>query len=204
MGVDSRLNVLLTHGVPASGRTPAGDPSPWYQTLSTILSPMGVKTFEATTAPQAVSLIEHYPIHLAVVDTRLAEMGELGVLRVIQKIREQAASRQALSGGAAGKGPTQVQAAPEVVDGLRVQVRFGQGPKADGGRVQVRFGEAPAAPATVSPTVILLTPQRDEALLREALKFEAFSVLNEPVDVNLLLEIMARAMRRFHHNLWPQ
>jgi hypothetical protein len=40
--------------------------------------------------------------------------------------------------------------------------------------------------------------------MQEALKFNAFSVLAEPVDVNLMLEMMARAMKRSHQNQWPQ
>jgi AmiR/NasT family two-component response regulator len=56
------------------------------------------------------------------------------------------------------------------------------------------------------PVVILIAPpppQQDPQLLQEALKFNAFSVLSEPVDVNTALEVMARAMKRFHQGMWP-
>ena len=34
------------------------------------------------------------------------------------------------------------------------------------------------------------------------MKFNAFTVLSEPVDVNLALDLMARALQRFHQNQW--
>jgi hypothetical protein len=72
-------------------------------------------------------------------------------------------------------------------------------------RIEVRFNSQPAgAEARQKPAVILIAPpQQDKQLLQEALKFNAFTVLSEPVDVNLMLEVMARALRRFHQNQWP-
>jgi hypothetical protein len=75
-------------------------------------------------------------------------------------------------------------------------------------RIEVRFDSRPAA-AKPDPAVILIAPppahpaQQDKQLLQEALQFNAFTVLSEPVDVNLMLEVMARALRRFHQNQWP-
>ena len=43
-------------------------------------------------------------------------------------------------------------------------------------------------PQPLGPVVILIAPppqEQDKQLLQEALKFNAFSVLNEPVDVNV-------------------
>ena len=52
MGGDARLNLLLTHEAhkPFAGQA-------WYQTLTQLLAPMGVRTFEATSGQQAVDLI---------------------------------------------------------------------------------------------------------------------------------------------------
>jgi hypothetical protein len=75
-------------------------------------------------------------------------------------------------------------------------------------RIEVRFDARPAQNKP-DPAVILIAPppvypaQQDKQLLQEALQFNAFTVLSEPVDVNLMLEVMARALRRFHQNQWP-
>ncbi|MCL2640845.1 MAG: response regulator [Phycisphaerales bacterium] len=142
MGGESRLNLLLTHQErkPLQGQV-------WHQTLQQLLSPLGVRTFEATSGSQAVDLIERHPIHLAVVDSRLPTISGMNVLQLIQKLQDQ---------------------------------------------------------PRLAPTVILIAPQQQsQHLLHEALKFNAFSVLSEPVDVNLMLEVMARALKRFHQNQWP-
>ena len=53
----------------------------------------------------------------------------------------------------------------------------------------------------------LLEPQGVHTLLarsgREALGMHVFSVLSKPVDFNLLLDALARLLRRFHENRWP-
>jgi len=201
--MSTRLNILLTHrttDLAGSSRHAFAENQPWYQSLSRLLSPMGVRTFEATTGPAALDLIERHPIHLAVVDTRLQDTDGLAVLRVIQKIRERA---QAADYWQAPNPP-----AAEPTPSYRVQVRMDQGPQGKAQRIEVRFETAPqpvAPPSPVWPTVILVTPNRDEpAVLQEALQCNAFSVMSEPVNLELMLDVMARAMKRFHHNLWPQ
>src|SRR5689334_16334957 len=82
MGEQPKLNLLLTH----RQRTLHGES--WQRTLSDLLAPMGVRTFEASTGSQALALIEEHPIHLAVVDTQLPQIDGLGVLRLVQRIRE--------------------------------------------------------------------------------------------------------------------
>lgn len=182
MGGDVRLNLLLTH----EAQRPAGA-QPWYQTLSHLLAPLGVRTFEATSGQQAVELIEKLPIHLAVVDSRLPAISGLNVLRLIQKLRQQ-------------------QPLPEAppATGFQFRMEVQQHQQGDQRRIEVRFDASPVQARPAGPAVILITPpQQDQQLLQEALKFNAFSVLAEPVDVNLLLETMARALRRFHQNQWP-
>ena len=69
-----------------------------------------------------------------------------------------------------------------------------------------RWRGVPAAGGLVGPVVILIAPppgEQDRRLLAEAPKFNAFSVLNEPVEVKVALEVMARAMRRAFAGLWP-
>lgn len=182
MGGDSRLNLLLTHEPAGSAPTQT---QPWYQTLSSLLAPLGVRTFEATTGQQAVSLIEQNPIHLAVVDCRLPSINGINVLRLIQTYRQP---------------PPQHPASTDIQFRMEVQHRQ----EGNQRRIEVRFDASPSPPKQPGPAVILITPPaQNQQLLHEALKFNAFSVLSEPVDVNLLLETMARALRRFHQNQWP-
>jgi CheY-like chemotaxis protein len=198
MGGDARLNLLLTP-LPAP---PARDgEQPWHKTLSHLLMPLGVRTFEATSGPQAVELIEKHPIHLAVVDTRLPTLSGLHVLQLIQKLREQPAapvdpSPDSRAGGEA-----------EEEFHLRMEVEEHHLPSGTQRRIEVRFDARPARQVQrPGPAVILIAPpppQQDPQLLQEALKFNAFSVLSEPVDVNLALEVLARALKRFHQNQWP-
>ena len=186
MGGDARLNLLLTSPSANSGAV-----QPWHQTLSQLLIPLGVKTFEAKSGSQAVELIEQNPIHLAVLDTRLPAINGLTVLELIQRIRHQK--------------PAQPPAQPQ---GLRFEVRVEEqaSPNQNQRRIEVRFDARPPERKCFGPVVILIAPpppQQDPQLLQEALKFNAFSVLSEPVDVNMALELMARAMKRFHQNQWP-
>ena len=191
MGADARLNLLLTY---EEKKAFAGQP--WYQTLTQLLAPMGVKTFEATCGEQAMGLIERHPIHLAVVDSRLPAISGINVLQLVQKLREQ--------GGNVGVVPP--TAAPQTAPGQSFHLQMRVEERTDAGqtqrKIEVRFDARPAQ-AKPDPTVILIAPQQDKQLMQEALRFNAFTVLSEPVDVNLMLEVMARALRRFHQNQWP-
>jgi len=53
-----------------------------------------------------------------------------------------------------------------------------------------------------TPT-ILLSESLSAHLLREALGMQVFSVLGKPVDFNVLLDALARVLRRYHENRWP-
>ncbi len=190
MGVDARLNLLLT---PLPQKSAAeGQSQPWHKTLAQLLEPLGVRTFEAASGSHAVELIERIPIHLAVVDTRLPAISGLNVLQLIQKLRDQASATPP----SAPPPPMQFNLHMEVHD------------NADGSqrRIEVRFDARPACSKPQGPAVILIAPpapDQDRQLLQDALKFNAFSVLSEPVDVNVALETMARALKRFHQNQWP-
>jgi CheY-like chemotaxis protein len=50
---------------------------------------------------------------------------------------------------------------------------------------------------------ILLTNHLTSHLLHEALGMQVFSVLSKPVDFNVLLDALARVLRRYHENRWP-
>jgi CheY-like chemotaxis protein len=54
-----------------------------------------------------------------------------------------------------------------------------------------------------APPAILLANQLTTHLLHEALGMHVFSVLSKPVDINLLLDALARVMRRHYEGRWP-
>jgi hypothetical protein len=54
-----------------------------------------------------------------------------------------------------------------------------------------------------APPAILLANDLNSALLREALGMHVFSVLSKPVDFNVLLDALARVMRRYYESRWP-
>ena len=54
-----------------------------------------------------------------------------------------------------------------------------------------------------APPAILLTQHLTDHLLHEALGMRVFSVLSKPVDLNLLLDALARVLRRHYASKWP-
>jgi CheY-like chemotaxis protein len=195
MGGQSRLNLLLTHQerVPWAGQ-------PWYQTLHHLLSPMGVRTFEATSGKQAMDLIEQHPIHLAVVDAGLPAISGLNVLALISKLRDQG-DRIGPAGASPQASPQPGQSSASFRFQMNVEEQNEAGRTQR--RIEVRFDSRPAEGKPQPAVILIAPPQQNQQLLQEALKFNAFTVLSEPVDVNLMLEVMARALKRFHQNQWP-
>jgi DNA-binding NtrC family response regulator len=55
----------------------------------------------------------------------------------------------------------------------------------------------------VVPPAILLANDLNSHLLREALSMHVFSVLSKPVDFNVLLDSLARVLKRYHSSRWP-
>ena len=53
------------------------------------------------------------------------------------------------------------------------------------------------------PPAILLADHLTHHLLHEALGMHVFSVLSKPVDLNVLLDSLARVMRRYYESRWP-
>ncbi|MDB5297577.1 MAG: spo0F [Phycisphaerales bacterium] len=72
--------------------------------------------------------------------------------------------------------------------GLQVVKRVRELHKADPGRV---------------PPAILVANDLTSQLLREALSHHVFSVLSKPVDYALLLDTLARVVRRRYESRWP-
>ncbi len=127
----NRLTVLL-----------ANDHEGWNETARLMLEPFGVQTIYAHSGREALSLIESQPIHVAVLDTQMPQLGGMQVIRLMREMQS-------------------------------------------------------------SPPTILLADRMNNHLLQEALGMQVFSVLSKPVDVNLLLDALARVMRRFYESRWP-
>ena len=121
----------------------ANEQEGWHQTVRGLLEPQGVQTLSARSGREALQLIERQPIHAAVLDQ---QMPQLGGMQVIKLMREMAKA----------------------------------------------------------PPAILLAGDLNSHLLREALGMHVFSVLSKPVDFNLLLDTLARVLRRYHESRWPQ
>ena len=127
----NRLTVLL-----------ANEQEGWHQTVRGLLEPQGVQTVAARSGREALELMERTPVHVAVLDAQMPQLGGLQVVRMMRGMRK-------------------------------------------------------------PPPAILLAPDLTTHLLREALGMHVFSVLSKPVDFNLLLDALARVLRRYHQGQWP-
>jgi CheY-like chemotaxis protein len=128
----------------------ANEQEEWHQTIRRLLEPQGVQTLSARSGREALELIESTPVHVAVLDAQMPQLGGMQVIRMMREHR-----------------------------------------LAEPGR-----GEGPPA--------ILLANDMNSHLLREALSMHVFSVLSKPVDFNVLLDALARVLRRYHESRWPK
>lgn len=120
----------------------ANEQEAWHQTVRQLLTPQGVETLSATSGRQALALIESTPIHVAVLDAKMPQLGGLQVVKLMRDVRD-------------------------------------------------------------APPAILLAEQLTTQLLHDALGMHVFTVLRKPVDFNLLLDSLARVIRRHYENRWP-
>jgi CheY-like chemotaxis protein len=121
----------------------ANEQEGWHQTVRGLLEPQGVQTISARSGREALDLIESHPVHAAVLDQQMPQLGGMQVIRLMNEQQK------------------------------------------------------------VAPPAILLTNDLTSHLLREALAMHVFSVLSKPVDTNLLLDALARVLRRYHSSQWP-
>ena len=120
----------------------ANEQEGWHQTVQGLLKPQGVQTISAHSGREALDCIESRPIHAAVLDYQMPQLGGLQVIRLMHEQHKTVPS-------------------------------------------------------------ILLANDLTSYLLREALGMHVFSVLSKPVDTNLLLDALARILRRYHASQWP-
>ena len=129
----NRLTVLL-----------ANEQEGWHQTVRGLLEPQGVHTLVARSGREALNLIESQPVHVAVLDQQMPQLGGLQVIRLMRDLK------------------------------------------------------------TSPPPAILLANQLTNHLLHDALAMHVFTVLAKPVDFNVLLDALARVLRRYHESRWPE
>ena len=127
----NRLTVLL-----------ANEQENWHQTVRGLLEPQGVHTISARSGREALHLIESQPIHVAVLDQQMPQLGGLQVIKLMRELQN-------------------------------------------------------------APPAILLANQLTNHLLHEALGMHVFTVLTKPVDFNVLLDALARVLKRYHESKWP-
>jgi DNA-binding NtrC family response regulator len=127
----SRFTVLL-----------ANEQEGWHQTVRGLLEPQGVHTVSVRSGREALNLIEREPVHAAVLDAQMPQLGGLQVVKMMRELHK-------------------------------------------------------------APPAILLANDMSSTLLREAIGMHVFSVLSKPVDFNVLLDVLARVLRRYHESRWP-
>src|SRR6185369_10453053 len=72
----SRLTVLLSEN--AEG---------WHQTVRGLLEPQGVQTLSARSGREALELMESTPVHVAVLDMQMPQLGGMQVVRMMREAR---------------------------------------------------------------------------------------------------------------------
>ena len=128
---NNRLSVLLAH-----------DHDGWQETVRRLLEPQGVQTVAVRSGREALEVLQHTQVHVAVLDQQMPQLGGLQVIKLMRDIK---------------------------------------------------------AP----PPSILLANHLTDHLLHDALGLRVFSVLSKPVDLNLLLDAMARVLKRHYASRWP-
>ena len=120
----------------------ANEQENWHRTVRGLLEPQGVETVVARSGREALELMQRRPIHVAVLDQAMPQLGGLQVVKLMRDLIH-------------------------------------------------------------APPAILLANQLTTNLLHEALAMHIFSVLSKPVDFNLLLDALARVVKRHYEGKWP-
>ncbi len=120
----------------------ANEQEEWHNTVQKLLEPQGVQTLSARSGRDALRVIESTPVHLAVLDTQMPQLGGMQVIRLLREVQK-------------------------------------------------------------APPAVLLAESLTTHLLHEALGMHVFSVLAKPVDFNVLLDVIARVLKRHYESRWP-
>src|SRR5687768_1222541 len=66
----------------------ANEQESWHATVARLLEPQGVQTVSARTGREALSVIEKTPIHLAVLDAQMPQLGGLQVMKIMREMHK--------------------------------------------------------------------------------------------------------------------
>ena len=214
----SRLNVLLTRPArPAWASTDANARPDWPDLVRQLLAPLQVQTFMASSGSDALALAQRHVMHVAVVDAQLPPgnqpaLDPMTVLRLMNRLSRPISPEQVIA---------EYRAPDRRLSTMLDATATEAGPEArpESGREDTASRQIPVrglstgfsgeirpqqAAFTGHPLVILLVRQTEDRVIREALRQDVFSVLPEPLEVNDLLDVMARALQRFYGGGWPQ
>ena len=76
MTTHNRLTVLL-----------ANEQEGWHQTVRGLLEPQGVQALSARSGREALNIIEKQPVHVAVLDQQMPQLGGLQVIRLMREMK---------------------------------------------------------------------------------------------------------------------
>src|ERR1700761_2029863 len=62
----------------------------WHQTVRGLLEPQGVQTISARSGREALQVMESRPIHVAVLDYQMPQLGGLQVVRMMRELHKSA------------------------------------------------------------------------------------------------------------------
>ena len=148
----------------------------WADHLPALLEPMGVAAIRVESGREATQILQTRRVHIAVVDLGLP----------LEKTARPASATSAT--GAAATAATPLPRRNEDTGGTRLL------------QLLQRLDAPP-------PTVVVRRPADRAAghqrTLHEALRAGAFAVLDVPVQLEQILEIMRRILRRHYADCWP-
>src|SRR5215218_857038 len=78
---------MVQHANPSNNRFKvllANEQEGWHQTVRRLLEPQGVQTLSARSGREALELIESTPVHVAVLDMQMPQLGGLQVVRMMR------------------------------------------------------------------------------------------------------------------------
>src|ERR1700722_8795741 len=74
---ENRFTVLL-----------ANEREGWHQTVRGLLAPQGVHTVSAHSGREALELLETVPVHVAVLDAQMPQLGGMQVIRMLRELHK--------------------------------------------------------------------------------------------------------------------
>ncbi len=172
----SRFNVLLTEDRQHS----AGH---WTRQLPRLLQPQGVRAYVARTGQEAVAMVNDLQIHAALIDLATPQNDETATP----------------GSPAPGSVPGSAPGAPGLAGS-------GSGAVGEAGGLWVLevLKRLPTRPPIVVVNSRAIARIQAQRFLNEALRLGAFSVINRPSDLEVMLDVIRRLIDRQYEGTWPR